>query len=193
MMLIPHHLLSAAALRGSSNRSSPRRGPTMGCMRCMRCHLPRKCARCSTNSTRGRPSSSTTRRATVVRSSPWTSVQRLPDRRCLIGVCRPRGLGMWGGGRTEGSSRYAAALCGQGASTAAVGSWRGGILAGKPAVSEDTGAWATCQCELSHDREQRTKTRSPTPVFSIYVTLLQATKDHRLQKLFAAFCHRCIL
>ena len=53
---------------------------------------PRKSARCSTNLTRGRPSSSTTRRVTAVRSSPRTRVRRLPDRRRLPGVWPPAGV-----------------------------------------------------------------------------------------------------
>ena len=52
---------------------------------------PRTCARCSTNLTRGRPSSSTTRRVTAVRSSPRTRVRRLPARRRLSGVWPPAG------------------------------------------------------------------------------------------------------
>ena len=62
--------------------------------------------------------------------------------------------------------------------------------AGKPAVSEEAGAWAHCQCELSHGREQRNKTRSPTPVFSIYVILLQATKDHSVAETFCGILYR---
>ena len=98
----------------------------------------------------------------------------------------PEGSGHVGRRAYSGLLTYGAALCGQVGSTAAAAYWRGGVLAGKPAVSEEAGAWATCQCELSHGREKRNKTRSPTPVFPIYVTLLQATKDHGWRKLFAA-------
>ena len=56
-----------------------------------RSRSPRKCPRCSTNSTRAPPSSSTTWPPRAVRSSPRTSVRRLPDRRRRPGVRPPAG------------------------------------------------------------------------------------------------------
>ena len=55
------------------------------------------------------------------------------------------GLGMWGGKVHSGLLTHGAALCGQVASTVAVACQRGGSLTGKPAVSEEAGAWAHCQ------------------------------------------------
>src|SRR6266566_2672917 len=42
---------------------------------------------------------------------------------------------------------------------------------------------------MAQGREKRNKTRAPTPVFTIYVKLLQSTKDHGLQRRFAANCN----
>ena len=53
--------------------------------------------------------------------------------------------------------------------------------------------WANCQCEMAHGTEQRTNARASTPVFTRYATLLQATKDCRWQRLFAAKCNSGIL
>ena len=74
-------------------------------MGCRMSPSPRKSTRYSANSTREPPSSSTTWTPTVARYRRRTSARRLPDRRRLLGVCRPRGLGMWGGERTAAFAR----------------------------------------------------------------------------------------
>jgi len=51
-----------------------------------------------------------------------------------------------------------------------------------------TSAWASCQWEMIHGTEQHHKMRAPTPVFTIYTTLLQSTKNRRWQRPFAAKC-----
>ena len=69
-----------------------------------RSRSPRKSPRCSTSSTRGPLSSSTTRTPTVARYRRRTRARRLPHRRHLPWVCRPRGLGTGGGRCPEGTS-----------------------------------------------------------------------------------------
>src|SRR5215831_8766657 len=41
---------------------------------------------------------------------------------------------------------------------------------------------------MAHGTGKRNTARAPTPVFTIYVTLLQLTKDRRWQRPFAALC-----
>src|SRR5215813_5485451 len=42
---------------------------------------------------------------------------------------------------------------------------------------------------MAHGTGKRNTARAPTPVFTIYVTLLQLTKDRRWQRPFAALCN----
>jgi hypothetical protein len=46
---------------------------------------------------------------------------------------------------------------------------------------------------MAHGKKKRTKSMSPTRVFTMYATLLQSMKDHRVRKRFAALCHSDIL
>src|SRR5215472_9068917 len=41
---------------------------------------------------------------------------------------------------------------------------------------------------MAHGQAKRNHARALTPAFTRYTTLPQATKDHRSQRLFAAFC-----
>jgi hypothetical protein len=74
-----------------------------------------------------------------------TSARILADREHLPGVRPPEGSGNLRRWAHSGLLTYAAALGGQVASMVDAACWRGGSCAGKPAVSEDAGAWAHCQ------------------------------------------------
>jgi hypothetical protein len=46
---------------------------------------------------------------------------------------------------------------------------------------------------MAHGQAKRTHARAPTPVLATYATLPQVTKDHGLQRRFAAKCNSQII